>query len=175
MSLTLIAQPAYSSNHCSQLGSSTISSSHSSGNMTSALPSLFMKHTRSQSLEKQASTSSASSGPSNLQLQSIKNGSNGHSSSTSNDHVSSGSSVASTSSNPASNSFICNGDIVYESGPPVPAPVPSVGTRSYTVLKEVGDGSFGTVWLADWHSPLACVVTSIDVCPEFLQTDENLR
>lgn len=26
--------------------------------------------------------------------------------------------------------------------------------RSYTILKEVGDGSFGTVWLADWHSPL---------------------
>jgi hypothetical protein len=26
--------------------------------------------------------------------------------------------------------------------------------RSYTILKEVGDGSFGTVSLADWHSPL---------------------
>lgn len=26
--------------------------------------------------------------------------------------------------------------------------------RSYTILKEVGDGSFGTVWLVDWHSAL---------------------
>lgn len=33
-------------------------------------------------------------------------------------------------------------------------PLPDVGTREYTILKEVGDGSFGTVWLADWHSPL---------------------
>ncbi|KAA1110281.1 hypothetical protein PGT21_016749 [Puccinia graminis f. sp. tritici] len=33
-------------------------------------------------------------------------------------------------------------------------PLPDVGTRDYTILKEVGDGSFGTVWLADWHSPL---------------------
>ncbi|CAH7667174.1 kinase-like domain-containing protein [Phakopsora pachyrhizi] len=33
-------------------------------------------------------------------------------------------------------------------------PLPNVGTRNYTVLKEVGDGSFGTVCLADWHSPL---------------------
>lgn len=32
-----------------------------------------------------------------------------------------------------------------------------VGGRSYTILKEVGDGSFGTVWLADWHSTLSCV------------------
>ncbi|MBW0507818.1 hypothetical protein O181_047533 [Austropuccinia psidii MF-1] len=32
--------------------------------------------------------------------------------------------------------------------------LPNVGTRDYTILKEVGDGSFGTVWLADWHSPL---------------------
>ncbi|POW11278.1 hypothetical protein PSHT_08509, partial [Puccinia striiformis] len=32
--------------------------------------------------------------------------------------------------------------------------LPDVGTRDYTILKEVGDGSFGTVWLADWHSPL---------------------
>lgn len=31
---------------------------------------------------------------------------------------------------------------------------PPLAPRSYTVLKEVGDGSFGTVWLADWHSPL---------------------
>ncbi|KNZ59118.1 uncharacterized protein VP01_17g20 [Puccinia sorghi] len=34
------------------------------------------------------------------------------------------------------------------------SPLPDVGTRDYTILKEVGDGSFGTVWLADWHSPL---------------------
>ncbi|EPQ60631.1 protein kinase, partial [Gloeophyllum trabeum ATCC 11539] len=27
-------------------------------------------------------------------------------------------------------------------------------TRSYTPLKVVGDGSFGTVWLCDWHGPL---------------------
>lgn len=31
---------------------------------------------------------------------------------------------------------------------------PPLGPRAYTILKEVGDGSFGTVWLADWHSPL---------------------
>lgn len=31
----------------------------------------------------------------------------------------------------------------------------SVGSeRAYTPLKVVGDGSFGTVWLVDWHSPL---------------------
>ncbi|KAH9808858.1 kinase-like domain-containing protein [Melampsora americana] len=34
------------------------------------------------------------------------------------------------------------------------SPLPDVGTRNYTILKEVGDGSFGTVWFADWHSPL---------------------
>lgn len=27
--------------------------------------------------------------------------------------------------------------------------------RSYTAVKLVGDGSFGTVWLCDWTSPLA--------------------
>lgn len=32
--------------------------------------------------------------------------------------------------------------------------VDNAAPRSYTILKEVGDGSFGTVWLADWHSPL---------------------
>lgn len=31
---------------------------------------------------------------------------------------------------------------------------PPLQPRSYTILKEVGDGSFGTVWLADWHSSL---------------------
>ncbi|KZW02204.1 Pkinase-domain-containing protein [Exidia glandulosa HHB12029] len=30
----------------------------------------------------------------------------------------------------------------------------SSSTRSWTQLKIVGDGSFGTVWLCDWHSPL---------------------
>lgn len=27
-------------------------------------------------------------------------------------------------------------------------------TRSYSLLKILGDGSFGTVWLCDWHSTL---------------------
>ncbi|GAA5922180.1 uncharacterized protein JCM15063_003210 [Sporobolomyces koalae] len=31
---------------------------------------------------------------------------------------------------------------------------PPLAPRNWTVLKEVGDGSFGTVWLADWHSTL---------------------
>lgn len=31
---------------------------------------------------------------------------------------------------------------------------PPLAQRDFTVLKEVGDGSFGTVWLADWHSAL---------------------
>jgi meiosis induction protein kinase IME2/SME1 len=26
--------------------------------------------------------------------------------------------------------------------------------RSYTEIKCLGDGSFGTVWLCDWHSPV---------------------
>lgn len=30
----------------------------------------------------------------------------------------------------------------------------STSTRSYTPLKVVGDGSFGTVWLCDWHGTL---------------------
>ncbi|ETW87203.1 hypothetical protein HETIRDRAFT_235743, partial [Heterobasidion irregulare TC 32-1] len=30
----------------------------------------------------------------------------------------------------------------------------SSSTRSFTPLKAVGDGSFGTVWLCDWHGPL---------------------
>ncbi|KZT30586.1 kinase-like protein [Neolentinus lepideus HHB14362 ss-1] len=30
----------------------------------------------------------------------------------------------------------------------------SRSTRTYTPLKVVGDGSFGTVWLCDWHGPL---------------------
>ncbi|KAG8779127.1 hypothetical protein FRC15_010352 [Serendipita sp. 397] len=30
----------------------------------------------------------------------------------------------------------------------------SMSQRSYTPVKGVGDGSFGTVWLCDWHTPL---------------------
>jgi hypothetical protein len=30
----------------------------------------------------------------------------------------------------------------------------STSVRSYTLLKVVGDGSFGAVWLCDWHSAL---------------------
>jgi len=30
----------------------------------------------------------------------------------------------------------------------------AVGERSYTELKCLGDGSFGTVWLCDWQSPV---------------------
>lgn len=30
----------------------------------------------------------------------------------------------------------------------------TVGERSYTEVKCLGDGSFGTVWLCDWHSPV---------------------
>lgn len=30
----------------------------------------------------------------------------------------------------------------------------STSERSYTPVKGVGDGSFGTVWLCDWHTPL---------------------
>lgn len=51
--------------------------------------------------------------------------------------------------------FIREGDVVYENCPPPPTLNPVLVNRSYTILKEVGDGSFGTVWLADWHSPLA--------------------
>ena len=29
-----------------------------------------------------------------------------------------------------------------------------MGERSYTEIKCLGDGSFGTVWLCDWHSPV---------------------
>jgi hypothetical protein len=39
--------------------------------------------------------------------------------------------------------------------------LPNSAPRSYTILKEVGDGSFGTVWLADWHSPLECVPSTL--------------
>jgi meiosis induction protein kinase IME2/SME1 len=31
---------------------------------------------------------------------------------------------------------------------------PPGSTRSYTELKSLGDGSFGTVWLCDWHGTL---------------------
>lgn len=30
-----------------------------------------------------------------------------------------------------------------------------MGKRQYSVIKIVGDGSFGTVWLCDWKSELA--------------------
>ena len=33
-------------------------------------------------------------------------------------------------------------------------PLPTASTRSFTPIKAVGDGSFGTVWLCDWHGPL---------------------
>lgn len=32
--------------------------------------------------------------------------------------------------------------------------LPPEAPRSYSAIKLVGDGSFGTVWLCDWHSPL---------------------
>src|SRR6266568_4307420 len=32
--------------------------------------------------------------------------------------------------------------------------LPLGSTRSYTPLKVLGDGSFGTVWLCDWHGTL---------------------
>jgi len=35
----------------------------------------------------------------------------------------------------------------------------TVSERSYTFVKAVGDGSFGQVWLCDWHSPLPPHVT----------------
>jgi hypothetical protein len=61
-------------------------------------------------------------------------------------------------SSPVSSTFsgMSNHSTAASSLQPVPQPpsLPNVGTRSYTVLKEVGDGSFGTVWLVDWHSPL---------------------
>ena len=36
----------------------------------------------------------------------------------------------------------------------VPSIDRTVGERAYTELKCLGDGSFGTVWLCDWHSPV---------------------
>lgn len=54
---------------------------------------------------------------------------------------------------------------------PLPFPVSSLlahrclslaSERSYTPVKGVGDGSFGTVWLCDWHTPLA---SSISLAP----------
>ncbi|PVF97509.1 Pkinase-domain-containing protein [Serendipita vermifera] len=38
----------------------------------------------------------------------------------------------------------------------------SMSERSYTPVKGVGDGSFGTVWLCDWHTPLP---SSIQLAP----------
>jgi len=31
---------------------------------------------------------------------------------------------------------------------------PAASIRSFTPVKAFGDGSFGTVWLCDWHGPL---------------------
>lgn len=50
-----------------------------------------------------------------------------------------------------------------------PTATTEVSGRSYTILKEVGDGSFGTVWLADWHSQLSCVFS-----PHILRSDITL-
>ncbi|KAF7791873.1 hypothetical protein EIP86_002897 [Pleurotus ostreatoroseus] len=49
----------------------------------------------------------------------------------------------------------------------------SSSTRSYTPLKVVGDGSFGTVWLCDWHgtlppnTPLSAMQCSSGARPEY--------
>ena len=141
--------------HPSSLHSQRGSSSHLSNNMASSLPSLFMKHTRSNSLEKQSAT--LSSGHPQAQLQSSHYEPSRHVNGATNDPLSASSPGLSAPSGSGSSSFFRNGDIVYDHGPPVTPPLPSVGNRNYTVLKEVGDGSFGTVWLADWHSPLASV------------------
>ena len=37
---------------------------------------------------------------------------------------------------------------------PLPLSLFLASTRTYTPLKVVGDGSFGTVWLCDWHGTL---------------------
>lgn len=70
----------------------------------------------------------------------------------------------SASSSSRKSSFASPSSHLPQPSPP-PAPPPSssrttrafpppLDPRSYTILKEVGDGSFGTVWLADWHSEL---------------------
>lgn len=38
--------------------------------------------------------------------------------------------------------------------PNLPFPLKTASERSYTPIKSVGDGSFGTVWLVDWHTKL---------------------
>ncbi|OBZ79720.1 Serine/threonine-protein kinase MAK [Grifola frondosa] len=49
----------------------------------------------------------------------------------------------------------------------------STSTRSYTPLKVVGDGSFGTVWLCDWHgtlppnTPLSAMQCGAGARPEY--------
>ncbi|KAI0094882.1 kinase-like domain-containing protein [Irpex rosettiformis] len=49
----------------------------------------------------------------------------------------------------------------------------SSSTRSYTPLKVVGDGSFGTVWLCDWHgtlppnTPLSAMQCGAGARPEY--------
>lgn len=37
---------------------------------------------------------------------------------------------------------------------PLLLPTQKASERSYTPIKSVGDGSFGTVWLVDWHTRL---------------------
>ncbi|KAL5534244.1 hypothetical protein ACEPAG_706 [Sanghuangporus baumii] len=44
--------------------------------------------------------------------------------------------------------------IVVDGNRPIHGDAQSSSERSYTPIKVVGDGSFGTVWLADWHSAL---------------------
>ncbi|KAI0309379.1 kinase-like domain-containing protein [Amylostereum chailletii] len=49
----------------------------------------------------------------------------------------------------------------------------SSSTRSFTPIKAVGDGSFGTVWLCDWHgelpsdTPLAAMQSGAGARPEY--------
>ena len=159
MSLTLSAQHPSTLLHPSPASSTTAQAStaaSSAARMASSLPSLFLKHARSSSLDKQAQAQQQQQQSSHAQ-----SSVNGHAStSSSNQHQSPHSHAQQPASPTASSSlgsFVRNGDVVYDHGPPPAAPLPAVGTRSYTVLKEVGDGSFGTVWLADWHSPLSCV------------------
>ncbi|KAH8920725.1 kinase-like protein [Atractiella rhizophila] len=80
---------------------------------------------------------------------------NGYSYPSSSSHHSRYPNGTSADSNPASHGAN-NGFLDLHSNATLPPPLPlgPMETRHYTILKEVGDGSFGTVWLADWHSPL---------------------
>ncbi|KAK4058182.1 Serine/threonine protein kinase [Microbotryomycetes sp. JL221] len=75
----------------------------------------------------------------------------GHATGLTGPHPSSSSSVPSTSAS-VSSYHVSNGG--FRSAPYSRVFPPPLEPRSYTILKEVGDGSFGTVWLADWHSQL---------------------